>query len=167
MQDTENTHLQKRAALDDMPLSYWEIAREQEPITSASAPEKFDRAKARALYAADLLPYVAAYLDPVELRLHKDELTDKGASATQELNSLLRRRKHFTYMIFDSMASRARHSGAPCAADAYKSICWVRDACLNQQVKFHGYDQADEVDEVRQGLFSGPRACDVILTGTP
>lgn len=156
----------------------------QRPMELATASEKFENGKSRAIYGVAPEHYVInTYVTHgMEERLHKVDGLEKGASGLAELVYIAKRLSisadktqectmldyadfniHHTpqaqKILFDCIRQAGADKGA--SKDWLNATQWLVDAKLNQKVIFPG---SQRPIKVTQGMFSGTRSTDLINT---
>lgn len=157
---------------------------ERPPTELATASEKFENGKSRAIYGVMPEHYVInTYVTQgMEERLHKVDGLEKGATGLAELKYVCRRVRitedatqectmldyadfniHHTpkaqEVLFTAIRERGLELGA--CRDWLNCASWLARAKLNQRVMFPG----NRVENpVTQGMFSGTRSTDLINT---
>lgn len=176
--------INKRVWADHTPFNVIKQALEGKPIEMASASEKFENGKARALYGVEPIHYIInTYATRgLEGRLKRVEGCEKGSSVYELFFNEKRRTKitarpeiectMFDYadfnvqhtpeaqaMIFELIADYGEAKGFN--PDWVKANRWVAKAKFNMRVKLFGKLMGGRV---AQGMFSGTRSTDFINT---
>nr|UUV42503.1 MAG: RNA dependent RNA polymerase [Hanko totivirus 6] len=154
------------------------------PRTSATASEKFESGKARAIYGTKAIDYaISAYvLTEVEPRLNLMDGVESGLVGIDVLTSIRKRMTiamtpgtecsmidyaDFNYqhtlkaqsLVFEALTKLFTEARAH--PDKIKAAKWTADALMNQWCRFPG-DKGDV--RIVQGMFSGCRATNFINT---
>lgn len=175
----------KRVWAENTPLRHVQkFMAETKPIELATASEKFENGKSRAIYGVVPEHYVInSYVTAgMEERLHLIEGLEKGASGLAELAYVYKRLAitrdpdhecsmldyadfniHHTpemqALLFERISARGQVVGA--CKDWVNAAKWLSKAKMNQQVIF---PKSGRPQRVTQGMFSGTRSTDLINT---
>lgn len=158
---------------------------EQEPVMQATASEKFEMGKARAIYGTGVVDYsVAAYaLDGLEDKMHNIDGIESGLTGLDYVVAIVRRLtkvqepltecsmidyRDFNYQhtleaqseVFVALGERLRIMNYH--HDRNRACEWLAKAFLNQWCKFPGRKRKPV--QVTQGMFSGCRPTNMINT---
>lgn len=182
--DGEKVRINKPAYFETISQSQFNSMLDSEPAILASASEKFEQSKSRAIYGTMPVDYaIMAYVIlPLENKFHNIDGVESSLRGLDEIACVYRRIHHiskpgvegtmidysdFNYQhtleaqsaIFASVTKRLQEIGV--GDDVIKASEWCRKACLNQWCKFPG-DRKPR--RVLQGMFSGVRGTHFINT---
>jgi hypothetical protein len=182
--DNERVRLNKHAYFETITgaeMSKW--LGEEEPKIQASASDKFENGKARAIYGTDIIDYsITSYLiNDVEKKLSKIDGIENGLRGGDEVASIYRRKRisserrveatMLDYKDFNLqhtlqaqaevfLALKRKLERENSHSDQIKAAEWLAQASLNQWAKF-----PDGVNRrLDQGMFSGHRATNFLNT---
>lgn len=185
MNDGSMARVNKHAYFESLTTEEMEAWLESEPRITATASEKYEMGKARAIYGTEPLDYaISSYvLSDIEEHLYNVEGIESGLTDLDHLASMVRRLKNveqegtectmidysdFNYqhtmqaqsLVFGCLAIRLRTMGHH--DDKVRACEWVAEALLNQWCRFPGVKR--EIKRVVQGMFSGVRGTNFINT---
>lgn len=181
----ENVRLNKHAYFETLQVTEMVEWLESEPMMLATASEKFEMGKARAIYGTQPVDYsIASYvLDNIESRLYNINGVESGLVGQDFIATMIRRcaavekegtectmidYADFNYqhtllaqsIVFDVLADALVRRGYH--MDKVRACRWVRDAMMNQKCIFPGPDRTRW--NITQGMFSGCRGTNFINT---
>lgn len=159
---------------------------DSEPKMVATASEKFEMGKARAIYGTEPCDYsIASYaLSGIEEKLYHVDGVESGLTGLDYVVSLTRRLANvkgqrntectmidysdFNYqhtleaqsLVFEKLSARLRVMGYH--ADKAKASDWISASLLNQWCRFPGPNRKEK--RISQGMFSGCRGTNFINT---
>ncbi|UUV42206.1 MAG: putative RNA dependent RNA polymerase [Enontekio totivirus 2] len=183
--DDEFVRLNKHSYFENLTKEEMIAWLDEEPVTRATASEKFELGKSRAIYGTQPEDYVISsyVLDGIESNLHKVEGVESGLLGQDFIATMIRRcaavesegtectmidYADFNYqhtllaqsLVFETLAEvlivMNHHP------DKIKACQWVAKALLNQECRFPGVDT--KYYKILQGMFSGCRATNFINT---
>ncbi|UUV42284.1 MAG: putative RNA dependent RNA polymerase [Joutseno totivirus] len=183
--DEESIRLNKHSYFENLTKEEMIAWLDGEPVTRATASEKFELGKSRAIYGTQPEDYVISsyVLDGVESNLHKVEGVESGLLGQDFLATMVRRCSavenkgtectmidyaDFNYqhtleaqsLVFETLADVLEVMNHH--PDKVKACRWVAKALLNQECRFPGPDT--KYYKILQGMFSGCRATNFINT---
>lgn len=181
----ERIRLNKHAYFESLTKEEMIDWLEVEPVMQATASEKFEMGKARAIYGTQPLDYsISAYvLDGIESRMHRVIGVENGLTDQDFIATIIRRCAaveragtectmldyvDFNYQhtleaqaaVFDELASALGRRGYH--QDKVQACRWVAKAMMNQKCYFPGLERKN--DQIKQGMFSGCRGTNFINT---
>nr|UUV42583.1 MAG: RNA dependent RNA polymerase [Vaasa totivirus] len=173
--------------------AYFEILTKEEmiswldstPVTRATASEKFELGKSRAIYGTQPEDYVISsyVLDGIETQLHRVDGVESGLLGLDFIATMVRRcsavetdgtectmidyadfnyqhtlqAQSLVFQVLSEVLKVMNHH-----PDKIRACNWVADALLNQECRFPGQEAI--YHKIKQGMFSGCRGTNFINT---
>lgn len=174
----------KHTFFETIPAAEMDTWIETEPIIQATASEKFEMGKDRAIYGTEVLSYVlmSYCIMLAERRLYTVDGVESGLTGVDEIATILRRKMHvqeagaectmvdyvdFNYqhtlaaltLLFEFLAQRYEEINAH--PDLIRATRWCARALSNQYCRFPNDSRNYRIT---QGMFSGVRGTNFINT---
>ncbi|UUV42236.1 MAG: putative RNA dependent RNA polymerase [Hanko totivirus 8] len=185
LSDGESIRLNKHAYFETLTKDDMVAWLYGKPVTRATASEKFELGKSRAIYGTQPEDYVISsyVLDGIEPQLHRVKGVESGLLGLDYIATMVRRcaavekdgaectmidYADFNYqhtltaqsLVFQTLAEVMKVMNYH--PDKVNACLWTAEALLNQECRFPGDDGA--YHKIKQGMFSGCRATNFINT---
>lgn len=185
LNDGSAVRLNKHAYFETLQKEEMIAWLDSEPIMEATASEKFEMGKARAIYGTQPKDYsiTSFSLDGIETVMNRIDGIESGLLGLDQIATMIRRckivndpetegsmidyadfnRQHTLqaqYVVFESLAAALELGGYH--RDKVRAAKWVAQSLLNQWCKFPLIGKGHE--RVVQGMFSGGRATNFLNT---